>query len=723
MQKGFVSLLLEQSYVASEVSISILLFLGKINSRVMKFVYPSFLWALLLMLIPVIIYLVNFRRHQTVYFSNVNFLKKIKKETQRKSKLKQLLILACRVLTIAAIVFAFAKPYKPVGFGERNVSGPIISLYIDNSFSMAAEGPEGIGIESAKQKAYSIVNASPDDSKFVLLTNDLSENHYRFFTKEEIMSIIGDISESQRYAPLSTIISRNNNLTSNVLTKNERKIYLISDFQKNSSDLINLTPDTLNSYNIVPININQVSNIFIDSCWFEAPAHHINQLEEIRVRIVNHSEEEYYNIPVNLFINDSLKAIANVDLQANENKTITLQYANKNEGTQLGRIELNDYPIVYDNIIYFSYSVSSSNNTLLIKSGQNTGDINKFAALFANDPNVSLNIVDVNKLQISDFTNYSSIFLYEISTIASGLISELQKFVNDGGTLTLIPSFSNNTNDYNNLLSALQSVTITEKDTVSIPFSEINYSHPLYNGVFKDNNKEQLQLPKIGKRFRFSANQNISEFPVITFADKSNALVMNNYGKGKVYSFAFPFSEKENQFTGHLLFIPTIYNIALYASSNQQLYATVGINEFSSITNPLEKIQQNPILRNTSTGKEFVPARFKQEGKQILLSVDDNMDAGLYSVSIDNENIGGIALNYNLRESDLSCYSSDELKTLLSQSGIKNFNMIEESNGNLSTAIKELDHGKQFWKLFIFIALLFILLEAAIIKLWDRIFA
>jgi hypothetical protein len=199
-------------------------------------------------------------------------------------------------------------------------------------------------------------------------------------------------------------------------------------------------------------------------------------------------------------------------LLANDKKTITLQYANKNEGTQLGRIELNDYPIVYDNIIYFSYSVSSSNNTLLIKSGQNTGDINKFAALFANDPNVSLNIVDVNKLQISDLTNYSSIFLYEISTIASGLISELQKFVNDGGTLTLIPSFSNNTNDYNNLLSALQSVTITEKDTVSIPFSEINYSHPLYNGVFKDNNKEQLQLPKIGKSSDFQQIKTFQNF-------------------------------------------------------------------------------------------------------------------------------------------------------------------------------------------------------------------
>lgn len=62
----------------------------------MRFIYPSFLWALLFTAIPIIIHLVNLRRHQTVYFSNVNFLKKVKKETQRKSKLKQLLILCSR---------------------------------------------------------------------------------------------------------------------------------------------------------------------------------------------------------------------------------------------------------------------------------------------------------------------------------------------------------------------------------------------------------------------------------------------------------------------------------------------------------------------------------------------------------------------------------------------------------------------------------------------------
>lgn len=686
----------------------------------MKFIYPSFLWTLFLVAIPIIIHLVNLRRHQTVYFSNVNFLKRVKKETQRKSKLKQLLILLCRVMMIVFIVFAFAKPYKPVGFGERKISGSVVCIYIDNSFSMAAEGPDGIGIESAKQKAYSIVNASQPDTKFALLTNDLSEKHYRFYSKPEMINLIGEINESSHHTNLTTIILRFGNLTSNLLNETDKRIYLISDFQKNSSDLSNLKSDTLITYNFLPVTINSVSNIYIDTCWFETPAHHLNQTEVLNLQIVNHSGETYTNIPVNLFINDSLKALANIDLKANEKKMVSMQFVNNNPGTQLGKVEITDYPIVYDNDIYFSYFVKETNNALLIKSGQHTSDIRNFEALFMNDPNVTLDMVNDDRIQISNFKNYSSIFLYELSSISSGLAGELQKYVANGGNLTIIPSLSGNPVEFNNLLSALQAANYSSVDTVSIPIGEVAYSNSLFAGVFKEND-HQVQLPFIKKRFRFSSDQNISEVPIMTFADKSNALVMSNFGKGKLYTFAFPFSEKENHFTDHLLFMPTIYNIALHASSNQQLYYVLGKDKFAQCDNPLETVSQNPLLQNILSSKEFIPSVVKQEGIQILMSIDD-IDAGLYRVNVGKEQIGGIAVNYNLTESDLTCYTSEELETLVNQAGIKHYNLLNTKNSSLSSAIAELDNGKQYWKLFIFMALLFILLEASIIRLWDEFF-
>jgi hypothetical protein len=365
--------------------------------------------------------------------------------------------------------------------------------------------------------------------------------------------------------------------------------------------------------------------------------------------------------------------------------------------------------------------VSNKNNTLLIKPGQKNIDISNFEALFLNDEHIELAIVDEDRIQISTFNNYSSIFLYELTSLSTGLTGELKKYVENGGNLTFIPSFTGNINEYNSLLTALDAATFSEADTNAIPISELAYSHPLFTGVFKGNDSK-VQLPTVGKRYRFTANQNISEVPIMVFADKSNALTVKPFGKGKLYTFAFPFSEKGNRFTEHLLFIPTIYNIALYASSYQQLYSVLGKDKFVYCNNPFDKVMQSPVLKNKLTLKEFIPSNVKQEGNQIQMSIDVNMDAGLYLAKVGTDEIGGVAVNYNLTESDLTSYTTDELKTLIGQSGIKKYNLLNENNSDLSATIAELDSGKQYWKLFIFIALFFILLEASIIRLWDKIF-
>ncbi|RYX78139.1 hypothetical protein EON71_01335, partial [bacterium] len=43
----------------------------------MAFLYPTFLFALLALTIPVIIHLFNFRQYKKIFFSNVQFLKDV----------------------------------------------------------------------------------------------------------------------------------------------------------------------------------------------------------------------------------------------------------------------------------------------------------------------------------------------------------------------------------------------------------------------------------------------------------------------------------------------------------------------------------------------------------------------------------------------------------------------------------------------------------------------
>src|SRR5882724_9371738 len=99
----------------------------------MSFGYPSFLWALLSLAIPIIIHLFNFRKTIRIYFSNTRFLKQVKEETTQKRRLKQFLVLTSRLLFLFFLVIAFAQPFLPAR--EQMASQRNIVIYLDNSLS------------------------------------------------------------------------------------------------------------------------------------------------------------------------------------------------------------------------------------------------------------------------------------------------------------------------------------------------------------------------------------------------------------------------------------------------------------------------------------------------------------------------------------------------------------------------------------------------------------
>ena len=100
----------------------------------MNFAFPSFLWALSALSIPIIIHLFNFRRTTRIFFSNTRFLRQVRQETTQKRKLKQYLVLASRLLFLFFLVMAFAQPFLPAQ--EQMTSGREVTIYLDNSYSM-----------------------------------------------------------------------------------------------------------------------------------------------------------------------------------------------------------------------------------------------------------------------------------------------------------------------------------------------------------------------------------------------------------------------------------------------------------------------------------------------------------------------------------------------------------------------------------------------------------
>ena len=384
----------------------------------MEFVNPGILYGLFAVSIPVIIHLFNFRRFRKVYFTNVAFIKELKQETQKQSRLKHLLVLLMRMLAIAAIVIAFARPYIPVGdnlLQQQETNS--ISIYVDNSFSLQAESEKGTVLDAAREKAIEIASVYKSSDRFQLLTNDFEGRHQRFVSKEEFIDLVEEISISPVVKNLEDVVVRQEDLLKQEPSK-VNSAFIISDFQKGFFTEMQGTPDTSLNFFLFPLQSINTDNLYIDSCWFESPVQKVNQNVKLRTRIVNSSRNNYEKFPVKLSINGLQKALASFDVGPEQSVIVDLPFTNTQTGIQQGLIEISDYPISFDDKFYFSYSVRSIINVLSINSN---GENIFLKSLFFNDSLVSFQNVNEGMLNYSTLQENDLVILNELGSFSSGL--------------------------------------------------------------------------------------------------------------------------------------------------------------------------------------------------------------------------------------------------------------------------------------------------------------
>jgi hypothetical protein len=683
----------------------------------MSFLFPLFLLALLAIAIPIIIHLFNFKRYKTLYFSNVQLLKRIKQESKKKSQLKQLLILLSRILAIACLVLAFSRPYLPSGNRTARLARQIVEIYIDNSFSMKAVGEKGPLLEQAKQKAIEIANSYPVGTQFLIKTNDFIPGSQYPMNKEQFIRQVSEIDDSPLSPMLADIYTQSVNAIESSAAKAEKTLFILSDFQKGNANLEAIKPDSSVWTYLIPFKAEKINNLLIDSCWFEVPGRKIGQAEKLYVRIKNLSAQAYQNVPVRLTVNDSLKAVSNINIEAGQQLIQELNYTNNSQGIQLCKVDLDDYPIIFDNSYFLSYQVRGKLRALGIGNVQE-GRSDYLKALFSDDDLIGYDEVAENNVQVSQLKNYQCIFLINNQTISSGLKSELSSYADDGGTLVIFPTKTSNYTDYNALLSALGGNLIAGFDTASVNISEINYNHELYHDVFKKQESE-ADLPKIKGYVSFSSQMLNTETSILKFRNGKNALSSHSTGKGTVYTFAFPLNQDNFNFVRHMIFVPTLYNMVLY-SGEPQKYAYSTESEEPVVLNSNRNSGEITLVNLITNEKYKTSVRnFGTDKKQLVLD-DLPKDAGHYLVKDGNETIQSISYNYPRKESVPEFLNEKDLHKMLQSKAFKQFQLIENPSEKLSEAVQDLSTGRQLWKYFIALALFFVLCEMAIIRFWKN---
>lgn len=676
----------------------------------MKFVYPEFLYALFAIAIPIVIHLFNFRKFKKIYFSNVQFLREVTQETQSKSKLKHLLVLLARIFAISFLVFAFAQPYFPT---ENQLSTPkdkVVGIYLDNSFSMESTGELGALLDEAKLKATEVVKEYNASDKFLVITNEFTPGDNRLLSKEQA---IEQIEQTQIVPSTRNLSAIYNRATQNMVASGaaNKHFYYFSDFQKSVSDFTALEPDTTINWFLVPLAANLNGNLFVDTCWFESPSHLYQQQEELKAIIVNQSDKDLENIPVKLFINNQLITPTTVSVKANDNATVAFSYSNKQQGTQQGKIEVQDFPVVTDDIFYFTYEIAEKINVLEIKEQQNENIA--LAALFKSDSLFNFQSYAVEQLDYSQLKTTNLIVLNELSSINSGLIQTLQNFVENGGSLMIFPALNIERESYTLLANTLGINPFTALDTTSLKVRDINYDHPIFKNVFEQQPDTKIDLPKVNQHHQLAEFNTPFKSNVLTLNNGHPFLVNYKVGKGQVYLSTSGLAKSMSGFAHHAIFVPVMYNAALYSQTNYPNFFTIGNSNALNINS---KVGENVFyIKNESI--EIIPKTKGEQNHVTVFMGNEITTAGHYSLSGSDIKIG-LAFNYNRNESDLTCYSVEELNNLLTEQQIT-AQVVDAGEISFKSAINELQTGEKYWRICLILALFFLATEIALIRWWK----
>jgi len=668
----------------------------------MHFLYPAFLFALFTLAIPLLIHLFNFRRYQKVYFSNVQFLKEVQEQQSSRRNLKERLILASRMLALAFLVFAFAKPYIPGANAANLGKQQAVSIFVDNSYSMETLNRDGSLLDEAKRRAKEIAAAYSLNDRFQLLTQDFEGRHQRLLSREEFNDAVDTLKISPQSRTLQQIISRQLGLLQ-MHREQPGSVFIISDFQKNVADDRPVKTDTGITINMVQVKASKLPNVAVDSAALLSAIHRPGDGEKLIVKLHNYSTETAEKIPLKLTVNGQQKALGSYTINARAVQYDTLSFSGLQAGWQRAEISLQDNPVTFDNQFYFTFEVKQQMPVLLVDGGTPNPYLK---AVFAADPFFNARRVPDGNVDYASLGDYPVIILSDINTISTGLSQQLKTYVARGGTLLVFPAANADLANYQAFLRSLNAAYPQKLVTADAKVASINLQNPVFKTIF-ENFPQNPDLPAVKKYYQMSAagGERLMSLPGgQTFWEEYRS------GKGKVYVSAVALNEDFSNLPRHALFVPVMFRIALLSGHDQPLAYTLGGE--GSIEVPPVQSSEKELLTLVKGSLRIIPETKQTGGGTLLYTADQLQQPGAYDLKKQDSTVAVLAFNDNRSESDLSYLNSAELAKLVPNAKP----VLEAGQGSLKNALAETNFGLQLWKLCIILALIFLAAEILLIR-------
>lgn len=685
----------------------------------MQFLYPSVLWGLLAMAVPVIIHLFNFRRTKKVFFTNVKFLKAVETETSSFRKLKQWLIMAARMAFIAALVFAFAQPVLPAKNTVNDVNRPTVnSIYIDNSLSMQNTTENQRYLDLAVIKIDELLTLFKQSPTVQLLTNDFTADDQVVTNAARIKDRLTTVQFSTNARSLADVSRRQSSLVKKHNANALVQRFLFSDFQKSTTgNLKDIKLDSTEKVFLVPVQGEATQNVFVDSVWLASPFIREMQNNIVYAQLRNAGDKTVEKLPIQLYIDDVQSSTASVDLASNGSAIASFNFTVRDRGVHRGKITFDDQPITFDNDYFFVINASPTVNVLHLYQERSAADY--IGKLYNNDSLFNYKSYNALNADVGLIKAADLVILEGVERMEGSLKSSVEDFLRAGGSVVFVPSSNPNELSYRNFLSGVgvQGFSLIKnpvQEQNRLPISELDKSNPFFDDVFERTTlSTKVDVPSMQPLITWSAT------PLLSFRNQRVFMSQNSVGAGTFYLVASPLDNKYGNFAEHPFYVPTFVKIA--ARSTKPEPSAYSFSERLIRLN-MPNAAKNAVFKLKNGATEIIPVQRIQNNTLIIelpksaeLPDNQQLESGYYELTFDGKSERLIALNHENNESEMDFYSPEELRKAFSDN--PNVTVFDNLlDGDFVQSFADNNLGKSLWKYFIYAALAFLLIEILLVR-------
>src|SRR6056297_176864 len=673
----------------------------------MEFLRPSFLWALFLVAIPIIIHLFYFRRYKKEYFSNVRFLKNVQEEQSTWRRLRNLLVLLARILAVIFIVFAFAQPFLPTNQAVQK-GRKAVSIYVDNSFSMNARGEDVPLLGQARQKALEIVRAQEIETEFQILTNSLSGVSGRWVNQDQAIQAINEIEIGPQSRLLSEVLRRQERSFDQAEAEQHLR-FIISDFQQSITDLQPIL-DTASSTYLMPLSAVQSSNVAIDSVILDAPLAVKGQRLQLFVRISNFSPQKDQRVRLSIQMDGETRPFGQRDVPAGSSVWDTLQINSQTTGWKQATIQITDYPVQFDDQYLLSFYVPEALPILTIYEEKPNRYLQ--SALDAIDI-VSATSQPKSQLNYAAFSDYNLIILEEVRSMSTGLQSALRDFMKAGGNVLLFPHRNFDPSNYESWWQSLQMAGLSSMKEEKAEVFSIEESSFLFRDVFERQDQRRI-FPKVSAYMEWNGAGAAAQEVIMRFRNGKAFLSQIQSGSGHLLLCHAPLDVTYNNLVNvGEVFVPLVFRASLLSAQSFSPSLTIGEDEVIQVKKSLGVGEADYEVQGS---KNFIPLQ-RSTGAQMLIDFQGQISkSGFYELRERDSLLRVLAFNYDRKESDLSTYSQTEIKELVKETATL---LDVPPNRDAGQYIEQAISGRELWKWCLILSLLFLASEQLLLRLWK----